>query len=148
MSPWGEATPTEHNTVDYNTRLSYTYDDVYCWAYATYISSGNVNRTVYRVIHYGSSYTFYVSNTISNADGQGIVALTKDEYQNLVFGQSEYGITGKPAISYNDTTDLIANANCFIRDDGTVDDSTLILANVDASNNQNIESCRTCCYIT
>lgn len=138
MSPWGEATPTEHNTVDYNTRLSYTYDDVYCWAYATYISSGNVNRTVYRVIHYGSSYTFYVSNTISNADGQGIVALTKDEYQNLVFGQSEYGITGKPAISYNDTTDLIANANCFIRDDGTVDDSTLILANVDASNNKTL----------
>lgn len=137
-SPWGESTPTEHNTVDYNTRLSYTYDDVYCWAYATYISSGNVNRTVYRVIHYGSSYTFYVSNTISNADGQGIVALTKDEYQNLVFGQSEYGITGKPAISYNDTTDLIANANCFIRDDGTVDDSTLILANVDASNNKTL----------
>lgn len=87
-SPWGNSTPTEHNTVDYNTRLSYTYDDAYCWAYATYIASGNVNRTVYRVIHYGSSYTFYVSNTISNADGQGIVALTKDEYQSLVFGQS------------------------------------------------------------
>lgn len=138
-SPWGEATPTEHNTVDYNTRLSYTYDDVYCWAYATYISSGNVNRTVYRVIHYGSSYTFYVSNTISNADGQGIVALTKDEYQNLVFGQSAYDdITKKAKPSYGDITDLIANANSVVSDAGAVDDSTLILANVDASNNKTL----------
>lgn len=138
-SPWGEATPTEHNTVDYNTRLSYTYDDAYCWAYATYISNGNVNRTVYRVIHYGSSYTFYVSNTISNADGQGIVALTKDEYENLVFNQSAYDeITKKAKPSYDDTTDLIANANSVVSDTGAVDDSTLILANVDVNGNKTL----------
>lgn len=138
-SPWGISTPTEHNSVDYNTRLSYTYDDAYCWAYATYIASGNVQRTIYRVIHYGSSYTFYVSNTISNDDGQGIVALTKAEYENLVFNQSAYDeITKKAKPSYGDLTDLIANANSVVSDTGTVDDSTLILANVDASDNKTL----------
>lgn len=131
-SSWGDSTATETNSVDYNTRLSYTYDDAYCWAYATFIESGNVSRTIYRVIHYGSSYTFYVSNTISNADGQGIVALTKDEYEKLVFNQSAYNeITNKAKPSYGDRTDLIANANSVVSDTGAVDDSTLILANVD-----------------
>lgn len=126
---WTNDITVESKSCAYNTRLSYSFDDVYCWAYVAYYAENSIDRSVYRIINYGPSYSFYVSCDTS------IVGLTKNEYRQLVLGQTDYDPTGKPIAKYTGTTDVILNANGRVNEDGTFDESALIIAGEKSSIN-------------
>lgn len=77
---------TEEYIVSYNELVELESADAYCWTINTHYGEEGVDT--YRIIAYGTSYSFYAceSYTIEDvdADGLAIVAMTYEEYADTI----------------------------------------------------------------
>lgn len=98
--------PTSENVYSYNELVSLESPDAYCWASASTIYDDDGNWTyAYKLLAYGSSYSFYACQSFDSADGNGLVALSKDDYERIL--GTEYNET-KMATFYDGQGNIIA----------------------------------------
>lgn len=108
-------------TKSYNSLVSLSNDNAYVWTKAVF--DENTSLTDYTVLAYGTAYSFYAAESMTDPDGYiGLVALTKDEYDSLVTNQTSKGHSDifYPEPSTDDTIDHVLKG-----------DGTFILANID-----------------
>lgn len=114
----------------YNSLVSFTADDAYVWAKAVFDEDSSVSS--FTVLSYGSTYSFYTAETMADPDNGylGLVALTKEEYTNIIKEQTKsafdtsiskfYAAVNENAENYilkGDGTKLLADVNT---DTGTI----------------------------
>lgn len=111
-------------TQSYNTLVSLSNNNAYVWTKAVF--DEDTSLTDYTVLAYGSAYSFYAAESMTDPDGYiGLVALTKDEYDSLVLNQTSKGFDSEKFFAEPSTDDTI---NHVLKGDGT-----FILANVEAT---------------
>ena len=109
-------------TKSYNSLISLSNDNAYVWTKAVF--DENTSLTDYTVLAYGTAYSFYAAESMTDPDGYiGLVALTKDEYDSLVMNQTSKGFDSEHFFAEPSTDDTI---NHVLKGDGT-----FILANVE-----------------
>lgn len=109
-------------TKSYNSLISLRNDNAYVWTKAVF--DENTSLTDYTVLAYGTAYSFYAAESMTDPDGYiGLVALTKDEYDSLVMNQTSKGFDSEHFFAEPSTDDTI---NHVLKGDGT-----FILANVE-----------------
>lgn len=88
------------NTYNYNELASYENPDAYCWVSALYgeDEDGNVNYT-FKLLAYGTSYSFYACQSFNEADGMGLVALTEADYKQILADYANAEYNGETAMS-------------------------------------------------
>lgn len=104
-------------TQSYNTLISLSNKDAYVWTKAIYDEDKGI--TTFTVLYFGTSYSFYAAESMKDPDNVafvGLVALSKDDFESLVTGQtsSESDLeTGKhyPVASDDDTINLVLNGD-------------------------------------
>ena len=100
---FGES-PTEiYENVKYNTRIDLTAsDDVFCWVYAALDEEMGVYN--YSILSFETNYSFFACRSYHNENYycEGIVGLTKAEYDELVINQTLLDeATGIPSLDEN-----------------------------------------------
>lgn len=109
-------------TKSYNSLISLSNNNAYVWTKAVF--DENTSLTDYTVLAYGTAYSFYAAESMTDPDGYiGLVALTKDEYDSLVMNQTSKGFDSENFFAEPSTDDTI---NHVLKGDGT-----FILANVE-----------------
>lgn len=111
-------------TQSYNSLVSLSNNNAYVWTKAVF--DENTSLTDYTVLAYGSAYSFYAAESMTDPDGYiGLVALTKNEYDSLVLNQTSKGFDSEKFFAEPSTDDTI---NHVLKGDGT-----FILANVETT---------------
>lgn len=111
-------------TQSYNSLVSLSNNNAYVWTKAVF--DEDTSLTDYTVLAYGSAYSFYAAESMTDPDGYiGLVALTKDEYDSLVLNQTSKGFDSEKFFAEPSTDDTI---NHVLKGDGT-----FILANVETT---------------
>lgn len=110
-----DASYAESNlVVKYNDRVSVSYDKAYCWAYGVYNEVEDL--TTYKILAYGSSYSFYASNSMDISEHEGLVGITLKEYKKMVLAQTnnesfdENGVIATP-VDRSELGNVIVNGN-------------------------------------
>jgi hypothetical protein len=97
---------TETVVANYNELVSFENEDAYCWVIANHSATDQVDT--YKVVAYGTSYSFYAceSYTVGDSftydeDAKGLVAFTKDEYEMVVSESTDdEGQLSEDAVDY------------------------------------------------
>lgn len=80
LTDWEQNTPTTDSSYKYNELVELEADNAYCWVSGVYNS--DYDNSSFTIISYGNSYSFYACR--SYADGEGLIALTEDEYKSIL----------------------------------------------------------------
>ncbi len=107
---WGES-PTREETVPYNTLVSFSNPEAYCWTIAE-----KTDNERYVVVAYGTEYSFYACESFDySADSKGLVPLTYDDYKMLVEYQTDPS-TGEHAEGTEDMQLVDSNGDYILAD--------------------------------
>lgn len=108
---WMDETTTDEKTVSYNTLVSFSNPDAYCWTIAQKDDLGNDK---YVVVSYGTEYSFYACESFDyEADQKGLLAFSEEEYQAIVEYQTDPA-TGEHAEGTDDMQLLDANGDYIL----------------------------------
>lgn len=107
LADWSAVTNVETNSYSYNELVELQKDDAYCWV--TAYTAGPDYVYEYTLLAYGNSYSFYACRSyeddLSADTYEGIVALTRSEYETLVSDTTSYlydGAGNRLQTSYDD----------------------------------------------
>lgn len=107
LSDWVAPTNMEINSYSYNELVALQKDDAYCWVSAYTCGPDYIYE--YTLLAYGDSYSFYACRSyeddLSADTYEGIVALTRSEYETLVSDTTSYlydGAGNRIQTSYDD----------------------------------------------
>lgn len=92
LGDWSAVTNVETNSYSYNELVELQKDDAYCWVAAYTCGPDYVYE--YTLLAYGDSYSFYACRSyeddLSADTYEGIVALTRSEYETLASDTTSY----------------------------------------------------------